>query len=100
MAPRWPKMAQDGVKMESRWPKMRRITLKMRLKTARKRFLKDVPSVFTTFVPQPGPKMAPPGPKMAPRWTEDGPRGPFTSLKINLAYMGTGSAIKVASVKA
>ena len=30
---------------------------------------KDVPSVFTTFMPQPGPKMA----LYAPAWAQDGP---------------------------
>ena len=97
MVPRWPKTAQDEVKMESKWPKMRKVTLKIRLKTAKKRILKDVLSVFTTFRPRPGPKMAPPEPKMAPRWNEDGPGGPVTSLKINLAYMGTGSALDMES---
>ena len=66
MVPRWPKTTQDEVKMESKWPKMRKVTLKIRLKTAKKRNLKDVPSVFTTFGSRPGPKRAPSKPYDTP----------------------------------
>ena len=59
MALRWPNIAPKWPKMKTKWPKMRKMTLKMRLKTGKMPFLRDVPSVFTTFPPQPGPKMAP-----------------------------------------
>ena len=74
MVPRWPKLAQDGVKMESTWPKTRTMTLKMRLKTGKVPFLRDVPSVFTTFPPQPGPKRAPSKPYDKPGLHGNGKR--------------------------